>query len=106
VAPTDNQGPVVARAREAARAHLRRRQPFIWNATNVSREMRAHCLSLCAAYNARVRVVYVEASERALFEQNRSREQRVPAAVINRLLARWEVPDLTEAHAVEWVINS
>jgi putative nucleotidyltransferase with HDIG domain len=103
VAPTDNQGPVVARARERAREYLRRREPFIWNATNVSRQVREHCLSLCAAYNARVRVVYVEADARTLEGQNRSRENAVPAAVITKLLARWEPPDLTEAHAVDWV---
>jgi predicted kinase len=105
IAPTDNQGPVVARARERAREYLRRRQPFIWNATNVSRQVREHCLSLCADYNARVRVVYVEADEKALYEQNQAREHGVPAAVITRLLARWEPPDLTEAHAVEWVLG-
>jgi predicted kinase len=105
IAPTENQGPVVAQARERAREHLRRKQSFIWNATNVSRQLREHCISLCAAYNARVRVVYVEAGAAALAEQNRSRERGVPPEVINRLLARWEPPDLTEAHQVEMIVQ-
>ena len=67
--------------------------------------MREHCISLCAAYNARVRIVYVEAGVEWLAEQNNAREFSVPSEVINRLLARWEPPDLTEAHRVEVVIR-
>jgi predicted kinase len=105
VAPADNQGPVVARARDRAREYLRRKQSFIWNATNISRQLREHCISLCAAYNAQVRVIYVEAGAAALAEQNRAREHGVPPEVTRRLLARWEPPDLTEAHQVEFIIR-
>ncbi len=105
ISPSENQGRVVARARESAREYLRRKQPFIWNATNISRQLREHCISLCAAYNARVRIVYVEAGPAALAEQNRAREFSVPPEVINRLLARWEPPDLTEAHRVDVIVH-
>ena len=103
-APTGNQGVIVARAREQAREHLRRKQSFIWNSTNLSRSMRAHVLSLCADYGARVRIVYVEAPYDLLFAQNQAREHSVPAAVLDKMFDRWEVPDLTEAHAVEYVL--
>ncbi|HEV2764057.1 MAG TPA: AAA family ATPase [Pyrinomonadaceae bacterium] len=73
LAPTENQGPVVSRAREAAREHLRARRNFAWNATNISRQVRDTCVNLFAAYNARVRIVYVEAPERRLYAQNRER---------------------------------
>lgn len=103
IAPTEPQGAVIARAREMAREHLRRKQSFIWNATNISRQMRERSLSLCAAYNARVRIVYVEAPADRLFAQNAAREHSVPPAVIARLLEKWQPPDLTEAHRVECV---
>jgi putative nucleotidyltransferase with HDIG domain len=106
VSPTENQGPVVSRAREAAREHLRKRRPFVWNATNISRQMRELSVNLFAAYNARVRVVYVEAPEARLFAQNRERADPVPAEVIRKLTARWEVPDLTEAHRVDRVTEA
>ena len=51
---------MVARARERAREYLRRKQSFIWNGANINRQQREHCISLCAAYNARVRIVYME----------------------------------------------
>src|SRR5262245_3084734 len=105
IAPTENQGAVVARARERAREYLRRKQPFIWNATNISRQLREHCISLCAAYNARVRLIYVETGAAALTERNLSRDCGVPPEVIKRLLARWEPPDLTEAHQVEVIVR-
>jgi predicted kinase len=105
IAPTENQGPVVARARESAREYLRRKQSFIWNATNISRQLREHCISLCAAYNARVRIIFVETGAASLAEQNRSRERIVPPEVINRLLARWEPPDLAEERQVEVIVR-
>lgn len=106
ISPTANQGPVVSRAREAAREHLRKKRPFVWNATNISRQIRELSVNLFAAYNARVRIVYVEAPEARLYAQNRERADAVPAEVIRKLTARWEVPDLTEAHRVDWVTGS
>jgi predicted kinase len=90
VRPTDNQGVVVARARELAREHLRKGQSFIWNATNISRQMREHVLSLCTAYNARIRIVYVEVPAEKLFPQNQAREGRVPPDALHRLIRKWK----------------
>jgi predicted kinase len=106
VDPEDPQGGVVRAARERARDHLRRGEPFAWNGTNVSRRAREACVGLCADYRARVRVVYVEAPEARLRAQNRARPAPVPDPVIDRLLDRWEVPDPTEAHHVEWWVGS
>ncbi len=96
------QGRVVSAARERARELLRRGEGFYWNATNLSRRTRGSCIDLFARYNARVRIVAVEAGCERLWAQNRARQDVVPEAVIERLLRRWEAPDRTEAHAVEW----
>ena len=56
-----------------------------------------------AAYRARVRIVYVEAPAALLRARNEGRDRPVPAAVMERLLGRWEFPDLTEAHDLTWV---
>ncbi len=99
--PADNQGQVITRAREEARTHLRNGRSFVWNATNISRQVRGQCVQLFAAYQARIRIVYVEVPEEQLLRQNRQRPAPVPQAVLERLLDRWEVPDRTEAHQVE-----
>ncbi len=105
VGPTGDQGAVLAAAREQARGHLRAGRDFVWNATNVSRQLRSHCINLAADYHARVEIVSVEASPNALRERNTTRAQPVPEAVTTRLANRWETPDPTEAHRVTWVVT-
>jgi predicted kinase len=106
VDPEDGQGPVVEAARARAREALRRGQPFVWNATSISRQLRRQCIDLFASYKARIRIVYVEARAKDLFAQNAGRPESavVPAAVLERLLARWEVPDRSEAHRLDLVL--
>lgn len=103
IGPREPQGAVAAEAKARARELLRRRQAFVWNATNVTRATRAPLIDLFAAYRARVRIVYVDTPYERLLARNRARPDPVPEAVIHRLARRLEVPDLTEAHAVEWV---
>lgn len=100
--PTGRQGEVIHAARERARASLRRGEPFLWNATNLSRKIRSSLLALAADYNARTRIVYVEVGPEALSRQNRERPEAIPEQAYHSLLARWQVPDRTEAHQVEW----
>ena len=76
----------------------------MWNATNISRQLRGLTLSLLGDYKARIRIVYVEPSPDVLFAQNKSRQARVPEKVIRRMMHKWEVPDLTEAHQVDYVV--
>lgn len=102
-APSGNQGAVIQEARERARVLLRQGNGFVWNATNLSREIRGPLVDLFTAYRARTRIVYVEVPSDRFFAQNRVREGRqVPAAAILRMMERWEVPDLSEAWAVEY----
>jgi predicted kinase len=105
VDPTSDQGAIVQRAREQARSHLRAGRSFVWNATNLSRRIRAQNVRLFADYGARIRIVYVEVPEPTLHAQNRSRPAPVPADVLEALLDRWEVPDATEAHDVSYVTS-
>lgn len=105
VEPTENQGRIIQEAEERAREHLRAKRSFVWNATTLSRQLRAQRITLFDAYKARIRVVYLEVPERVLFAQNRQREGFVPPAAIVKMMARWEIPDLTEAHAVDYVIR-
>jgi predicted kinase len=105
VDPAGEQGRVISRAREQARDFLREGRRFVWNATNLSRQLRGQCLGLLADYNARIRIVYVEVSEERLSRQNRGRPAPVPRAVLERLLGRWEVPDATEAHRLDWAVE-
>ena len=103
---TGNQGAVIQAARERAREYLRRGQSFVWNGTNLSRELRGRPIELAAAYNARVRVVFLDTTYQRLVRQNRERGASVPLAPILRMLRLWEPPDLSEAHRVDWIVQT
>jgi putative nucleotidyltransferase with HDIG domain len=106
VSPAGNQGSVISAAREQARIYLRAGRSFIWNATNLSREIRSQVIDLAAAYKARVTIVFVEAPADVLWQRNRRRERPVPETAMQRMLSRWEMPDLTEAHMVQCVART
>jgi putative nucleotidyltransferase with HDIG domain len=103
VSPDEAQGPVVQAAKEQAREFLRKHQSFVWNATNVTRLLRSQLIDLFASYQARVRIVYIEAPFDEMLRRNSARPNHVPEAVMYSMLRKLEVPDLTEAHQVEWV---
>ena len=107
VKPTDNQGEITNQAKELARRHLRQKQPFVWNATNITRMLRANLLQLFYDYHARVRLIYLESSWQELLRRNRARNlsDQLPENVLTRLADKLEVPDLQESHAVEYVIH-
>jgi len=103
IKPTDKSGngTVIQAAKEQAREYLRNRQTFVWNATNITRQMREQLISLFTTYNAAVTIVYVEVPAAKLLQQNRQREAIVPLPAMERLIAKLEVPSVIEAHAVE-----
>jgi len=87
------------------REYLREQQSFIWNATNTTRQMRQGLINLFAAYGARIRIVYVETSWPELLKRNQQRSRPVPAKVIRKLADQLDVPDLSEAHRVDWSVS-
>ncbi len=103
IAPEDDQGPVITAAREQARIWMRKKQSFVWNATNVTRMMRQQLVELFLSYNARIRIIYLDAPFDTILQRNRNRQNSIPDHVIYKLLNKLEVPDITEAHHVEWV---
>ncbi|HVI46473.1 MAG TPA: AAA family ATPase [Chitinophaga sp.] len=103
--PTDKSGngTVIQIAKERARSFLRVQQSFVWNATNITKQMREQVISLFLEYGAWIKIVYVEAPVAKLLQQNRQREEVVPAVVMERLISKLEVPVITEAHEVEYL---
>lgn len=53
VSPTENQSKVVEVARERAKELLRKKQPFVWNSTNISPIVRGKQIRLFAQYHDR-----------------------------------------------------
>ena len=105
VGPRDRQGAVIATARRRARELLRAGRSFTWNATNLTYTLRRSLIDLFAAYGAHITLVYLDAPRATLLRRNGSRAAPVPEAALDRMARRLEVPDLTEAHRVEWIAS-
>ncbi len=98
----ENDGLAAHRAVDKAKALLRRHAPSVWNATHLSEQMRRKTLDLLFAYDANVRVVYLEVPRATLFKRNASRDTTLKQKDLERMLHRWEVPLPWEAHEVRY----
>jgi putative nucleotidyltransferase with HDIG domain len=107
ISPTDKSGngTVVQMAKEQAREHLRKKRSFVWNATNITRQMRSQLIDLFVTYKAYVKIVYVEVPYHKLHVQNKEREAIVPKNALDKLVAKLEVPAPWEAHEIIWYIK-
>jgi putative nucleotidyltransferase with HDIG domain len=97
-------GWVVQQAKEQARIYLRAKQNFVWNATNITFQMRSQLIDLLTSYKARVKLVYVEQPFKVWLKQNAGRPEMVPQNVLKKMLYKLEVPKLSEAHEVTFVV--
>ena len=102
ISPTAEQGKVANLAREQAKDYLRRHQSFVWNATNITTQMRESLVNLFETYHAHVRIVYLETDWQTLLERNRSREDAVPQSDIEKMMGKMVLPEAYEACKVEW----
>ena len=103
VSPTDNQGTVANMAREQAKVFLRKHEPFVWNATNITVQMRESLVSLFETYHAHARIVYLETQWDTLLERNSQREHTVPTKAIEDMLGKLTIPEAYEANTVVWI---
>ena len=106
--PTDKKknGQVIQIAKEEAKKMMRARTPFIFNATNITSDMRSKWINLFASYGGEVTINYIEVPYKELLKQNHNREYKVPEHVIDKLLSKLEIPTVKEAHNIKYIIKS
>lgn len=107
ISPTDkkNNGRVVQMGKEKAREWMRKKESFIYNATNITADMRGSWISLFKEYNAKIHLVYIEVPYKKLLKQNKDREYQVPEEVIQKLIGKLEIPNEQESHDITYVIQ-
>jgi predicted kinase len=98
----ENDGMAAHHAVDKAKALLRRHEPFVWNATHLSDQMRGKTLDLLFAYDAHVTLVYLEVPATQLFQRNAKRDTTLRQRDLERMLHRWEAPLPWEAHEVRY----
>lgn len=99
-----NEGMVAHLAIDRAKALLRAKAPFIWNATNLSELMRKKTLDLLYAYQADVQLVYLEKPRAELLRRNARRDTSLSNKTLTGMLHRWDLPLPTEAHQVTYAV--
>lgn len=100
-----NEGQVGDYAEERARELLRRHEPFVWNATHLSKLMREKTLNLLYQYHAQVELVYLEQPRRELLRRNGQRDTSLSNKKLQAMLWNWEIALPQEAHAVRYEVG-
>lgn len=96
--PRDNQGIVISTAKERAKIFLRKGQEFIWNATNISKQLRSSLIDIFRDYNYKIHIHYVETNYVNNLKQNSNRESTIPENVLLKLINKLEPPTIIECH--------
>ena len=102
----ENDGKAAHHATDKAKALLRQRAPFVWNATHLSQQMRDKTLDLLWSYHAQIELVYLEQPHSVVMSRNAKRDGTLTNAGIERMLHRWELPLPTEAHRVDYHVTT
>ena len=103
ISPKDGSGKVANLAIERAKKLLRKKEPFIWNATNLMQETRQRLVRLFAGYGARVHVIYLETPYDELLKRNQTRDRTIPANVLEQMIDKMEMPEPWEGYEVRYL---
>lgn len=98
ISPKKGSSKAVQVAYDRARKLLRKKEPFIWNATNLIYENRERLCSLFGAYGARIHLVYLEVPYQEMLSRNQKRERTVPVPVLERMVDNMDMPAPWETH--------
>jgi predicted kinase len=107
VDPTDKSGNgrVIQEAKERAKIHMRKHESFVWNATNITAQLRGQLIDLFHSYGGKVKIIYVEVPYKTLIQQNSNRDAAVPLPVIERMIGKLEIPQYDEAYDVDYFVK-
>lgn len=105
--PTDKEknGQVIQLGKEKAKEFMRSKTSFVFNATNITSDMRSKWISLFTEYGGRVKIIYIEVPYKQLVFQNHNRDYKVPESVIEKMITKLEIPTPEEAHEIEYIVE-
>jgi predicted kinase len=102
---TKNNGRIIQAAKEQAKDYLRKGTAFVWNATNITRQMREQLIDLFEPYKPYVKIIYLEAGYTKLLSQNKNRPFALPQQTIEKMIDKLEVPKIWEAAEVIYILE-
>jgi len=102
---TKAEGHIYQDIKEMCKVHMRVRQDFVFNATNITKDMRGKAIKEFEDYGAKVEVIYIEVPYKVLLNQNHNRDHKVPEDAVNNMIGALDIPDLTECYNVQYHIK-
>jgi predicted kinase len=93
----DGQGKVIQAAYLQAKTFAGKKQSFVWNSTNLTKEFRDKLVDLLAPYNPFFKIVYLETSRQNVMKH---RHESIPQKVLEKMYRSLDLPLRTEAHEV------
>ncbi len=101
-----NIGEAVHLATDQAKKLLAAKIPFVWDSTNLSRQVRQKILDLITRYGATTEVHYLETSYSEIIRRNNTRDTTLSTRKLFDMIRNWEVPERWEAGAVGYIDSS
>lgn len=98
-------GKVFQMAKERCKEQMRERNDFVFNATNITKNMRGKWISLFESYGGKVIIHYIEAPYAKLINQNNNRDYAVPEKIIEKMINKLEIPTYGEACDIKFSIQ-
>jgi predicted kinase len=99
------EGQVYQEIKDICKTHMRAKRDFVFNATNITKDMRGKVIKEFEEYGAKVVVIYLEVPYKKLLSQNSNREYKVPEKAVEDMIWSLDVPDQTESYAVKYEIS-
>jgi putative nucleotidyltransferase with HDIG domain len=105
IGPTENQGRVVQMAKEQSKEYCRRKQSFVWNATNISRNMRNTLINTWLPYHPKIHIIFVFKNINQALRDNTGREKefKISNQRIMHMFDKVQYPSILECHTLEIV---
>lgn len=101
------KGQAIQEAKKRAKIILASKNNFVWNATNITKNMRRDILSLCDTYGYDTKIIYLYTDYKNLLKQNKNRKNIIPENVINKLIRILEPPLEIECNELIYIkVNS
>lgn len=105
IEPKDGSKKVVTIAKERAKELLRKKQSFIWNATNIMKDTREKLCRLFSDYGAVVEYIYLEVPYSEILKRYKKRERIVPIEVINHMIKKMDMIEAWEGEKITKVVQ-
>jgi putative nucleotidyltransferase with HDIG domain len=105
ISPTENQGRVIQLAREKSKEYCRKKQSFIWNATNITKNMRAQLIQTWLPYQPKINMIFLFKNINDALRDNtgREKEYKIANSKILAMHEKVQFPTVLECHTLEVV---